>query len=297
MATLDEIQQIISTAAVRVGPSVVGIGDHWRRGSGVVIADGKVLTNAHNLAGEEVGVRFADGRSAVGHVDGADIDGDLAVISVDTSGAAPVAWPSPESSAALGQAVLALSNPGGDALRVTLGFVSGVARAFRGPRGRQIRGSLEHTAQLAPGASGGPVVDVAGNFLGLNTNRLGDGFYLAIPADATLRLRAEALGRGQAPARPRLGIGIAPSHVARRLRRAVGLPERDGLLVREVEEGSRAAQAGLQQGDLIVEAGGRPIVDADDLFAVLDEWSQGASLEIGLVRGIEERTVTIPAAG
>ncbi len=154
--------------------------------------------------------------------------------------------------------VFALANPGGRGLRVTFGFVSGIERTFRGPRGQRITGSLEHTAPLLPGSSGGPVLTAAGQLLGINTNRLGDGFYLAIPADEALRGRADALARGESAQSPRLGVAIAPNHVARRLRRAVGLPETDGLLIRDVEEDSPAARAGLAQGDLIVAAVGSP---------------------------------------
>ena len=145
----------------------------------------------------------------------------------------------------------------GGGSRVTFGFVSSVARSFRGPGGRRIAGSIEHTAPLAPGSSGGALVDAAGRLIGLNTNRIGEGFYLALPADAALRSRVEALGRGESAKRPRLGVAIAPNHVARRLRRSVGLPERDGILVRGVEDGSAAAAAGVEAGDLIVSAGGR----------------------------------------
>ena len=81
--------------------------------------------------------------------------------------------------------------------RLTLGFVSGVARAFRGPRGRRISGSLEHTAPMAPGSSGSALVDGEGRLVGLNTNRVDGGFYLAIPTDAALRARVAALGRGE----------------------------------------------------------------------------------------------------
>ena len=91
--------------------------------------------------------------------------------------------------------MFALANPGGRGLRVTFGFVSGVERTFRGPRGRRITGSLEHTAPLLPGSSGGPVLTAAGQLLGINTNRLGEGFYLAIPADEALRGRVDALAQ------------------------------------------------------------------------------------------------------
>src|SRR5204863_107565 len=128
-------------------------------------------------------------------------------------------------------------------LRVTFGSISGIDRTFRGPRGLRITGSLEHTAPLLPGSSGGPVLDVQGQLLGINTNRLGEGFYLAIPADETLRRRVDALARGESARPPQLGITITPGHLARRMRRAVGLPDAEGLLIRDVAEDSPAARA------------------------------------------------------
>jgi serine protease Do len=290
MSVLDELEQAVREVAERVGPSVVGIGRGRGRGSGVVLADGLVATNAHNLRGEETTVVFAGDRSAVGRVAGVDVDADLAVIAVDTGGAPAIAWADAETR--IGAVVFALANPGGQ-LRTTFGLVSAVGRAFRGPRGRRIAGSIEHTAPLPRGASGGPVVDGAGRLLGIDTNRLGDGFYLALPADAELRRRLDGLGRGEATARPRLGVGIAPARVARQLRRAVGLPERDGLLVRVVEDGGPADRAGLRTGDLVVEAGGRPVTDADQLYEVLDQVGEDQTLTLRVVRGTDELTVTV----
>lgn len=295
MSVIQELQAAIERVATTVGPSVVGIGRH-QRGSGVVIDAGRVLTNAHNLRGETATVTFADGRSAVGRMAGIDLDGDLAVLEVDTAGAAPVAWGGAES-VTVGSVVFgAAASPGGGT-RVTFGTISAVARAFRGPGGRRIAGSLEHTAPLAAGSSGGPVVDARAKFVGLNTNRLGEGFYLALPADAALRQRIEALGRGEPVARPRLGVSLAPAHVARRLRRSVGLPERDGLLVRGVEDGGPASRAGIVEGDLIVQVAGRPVADADALLEAIA--AQPAPYEARIVRGAEELTLTVggPAAG
>jgi serine protease Do len=99
------------------------------------------------------------------------------------------------------------------------------------------------------------------------------------------------LARGDAIARPRLGVAIAPPRVARKLRGAVGLPERDGLLVRGVVDGSPAAAANLERGDLIVKAAGRDIASMDDLFDALD--AAGDKVTLGVVRGTEERTLEI----
>jgi serine protease Do len=291
MAILDEVQAGIAGLAESAGSSVVGIGQRWGAGSGIVLGEGRVLTNAHNVRGDEATVTFADGRTAQGRVAGRDIDGDLAVIDVDTGGAAALPW-ADGAAASIGTPVFALANPGGRGLRVTFGFVSGVDRSFRGPRGRRITGSVEHTAPLLPGSSGGPVVTADGRLVGINTNRLGEGFYLAIPADEALRGRVDALGRGEFSTPPRLGVAIAPGHVARRLRRAVGLPEREGLLIREVTEDSPAAQAGLAQGDLIVAAGGQPLRTVDDLFDALQAAGEG-TVELTVVRGTEERAIQV----
>jgi len=289
MTVIEELQTAVATIAEGVGPSIVGIG-RGTRGSGVVIADGKVLTNAHNLRGDEVTVTFADGRRTRGTVAGWDGDGDLAVIDVDTAGATALTWAS-GADLAVGAAVFGAGASHGGGTRVTFGLVSAVARAFRGPGGRRIDGSVEHTAPLAPGSSGGALLDAAGQLVGINTNRIGEGFYLALPADAALRSRVDALARGESPSRPRLGVAVAPGHVARRMRRAVGLPERDGILVQGIEDDSLAATAGIQAGDLIVEAGGKPITDADDLHAALG--TLDLPFEVKLVRGTDERTVRV----
>lgn len=294
MGLIEELGEAIATVAETAGPSVVGIGNRWRGGSGVVVESGRVLTNAHNLHGDEMRIFFADGRETGGSVLGTDADGDLAVIDTDTGEAPAITWGEGEA-LAIGTPVVAIGNPAGQGVRVTLGFVSGVGRSFRGPRGRRVSGAVEHTAPLLPGSSGGPIVDVGGRLLGINTNRLGKGFYQAIAADTALRERATALGRGESPRRRRLGVGLAPAEVARKLRRAVGLDERDGLLVREVEEGSPAATAGIAEGDLIVGAAGRPVTTGDDLFDAMGSVAADAALEVTLLRGMEERTVTIPA--
>ena len=116
------------------------------------------------------------------------------------------------------------------------------------------------------------------------------------PADEALRGRVDALARGESAASPRLGVTIAPGHVARRLRRAVGLPETEGVLIREVAEDSPAARAGLAQGDLIVAAAGQPVRTADDLFDALQA-AQGGTIELNLVRGTDERTLQVTFGG
>jgi serine protease Do len=332
MDAVTTLQDTIAEAAETVGASVVGLGRGWGHGSGVVIGEGQVLTSAHNLRRDEVTVSFADGRRETATVAGVDSDLDLAVLAVDTGDAPAVKWEpagaadgdvgetggaAGETGVAAGEAggeaaaaprvpgvpgigtpVVALANPGGRGLRATLGFVSSGGRSFRGPRGRRIRGAIEHTAPLPRGSSGGPLVDADGNLVGINSLRLDGGLILAVPTDAAVEERIRLLARGEAVTPHRLGVAIAPPRVARRLRSAVGLPERAGLLVRAVDEDGPAARAGVQKGDLVVEAGGSPTENVEALYTALDGVpAAGGELELMIVRGTEERTVTATFEG
>lgn len=292
MSVLDELTNAAAGVVTEVGPAVVRIGRGGGRGCGVVLGRGVVATNAHNLRGEEALVTFADGRQEVGTVAATDIDGDLAVLRVETGDAPSINWS--DAGAAVGQVVFVVTRSGAGGERVTFGMVSGTERAFRGPRGRRIKGSLEHTAPLPRGSSGSPVVTASGAVVGINTNRLGDGFYLALPADGELQSRLASLSAGESRARPRLGVGLAPAHVAKALRRSVGLEERDGLLVRVVEEGSPAESAGVRQGDLIVAVNGTAVRTADDLFDAME--AGAAELQLRVLRGTEETDITVRLA-
>lgn len=292
MSAVETLQETIGAVAERVGPAVVGLGRGWGVGSGVLIADGQVLTAAQNLRREGLTVAFEDGRREPAEVAGVDADLGLAVLTVDTAGLAAVAW-EPEAEPGIGDPVLALANPGGRGLRTTLGFVSSATRSFRGARGRRVRGAIEHTAPLPRGSSGGPLVDPEGNLLGVNSIRVDGGLILAAPATAAVKERVLLLARGEAPAPHRLGVAVAPPRAARRMRRAVGLPERDGLLVRAVEDDSAAAAAGIERGDLLVSAGGKQIDGLESLYSALDVLpAAGGELELTVVHGTEEREVT-----
>ena len=288
MPVLQELSDVVQRTAERVGRSVVGLGRGWGVGTGVVVEEGRVLTNAHNLGRGEPTVSFADGRRTTGRVAGVDTDLDVAVIDVDSAGAPPIEWAPADAAPGLGDAVLALGNPGGRGLRVTLGFVSAAERSFRGPRGRRIAGALEHTAPLPRGSSGGPLVDPDGRLLGLNAVRMEGGLIIAVPAE---RARVEALCRGETAAPRRLGVAIAPPRAARRLRSAVGLPERPGLLVRAVGERTAAHRAGIERGDLLVAAAETPLEDD------AREHDRRAERAAYLREKLEERAASERAAG
>jgi S1-C subfamily serine protease len=261
-------------------------------GSGVVVAAGRVLTLASRLRGTESQVVLRSGAVAAGSVLASDHDLDVAILEVDTGDAPALEWSGTE--AGLGDAVVALGDPGGSGLRATAGAVSAAPLTLRGRRGRPLPGVIEHTAPLPRGAGGGPLLDADGRMLGINARRHDGGLILALPA-AELRPRVEALLAGRAAAPRRLGVAVLSPRAARRLRGAVGLPERDGLLVRAVEPEGPAGRAGVLRGDLLVRLDGRELGAVEDLYAALD--GATGTVELELVRGADEVTVGVePAA-
>lgn len=290
MSAFDDVSTATRSVGAAAGPSTVAIGRHGR-GTGVVIASGRVLTSAHNLRDRTTQVTFVDGRSEQARVLGSDSDHDVVVLEVDTGDTPALDWAS--APAQVGDVVFAV----GRSLRgerVTFGVVTAVDRAFRGPRGRRINGAVEHTAPMARGSSGGPLVDREGRLLAVNTHRLGEGFYVGLPADADLRARVDTLSSGQSIRGRRLGIAVVPGPVAARMRRRVGLADQPGLLVQGVVPGSPAAEAGVGEGDLVVGVGDADVASVDDLWDVLDAAAETVTLR--LVRGSDQRTVTVSFA-
>jgi serine protease Do len=287
MNAIDELTSTAQAVASQLGGAVVTIGQDGR-GTGVVIAPGKVLTNAHNLRDRTTSVTFSDGRAAQATLAGADGDGDLVVVDVDTASAPAATWA--EVSPQPGDVVFAVSR-GGHRQRISFGMVTTVDLAFHGPRGRTIEGGVEHTAALPRGSSGGPLVNAAGAVVGINTHRVGRGFYVARPVDAALQATIDGLAAGKSVTRPHLGVALAPPEVAAKLRASVGLPAREGLLVRAVEPDSPAAKAGLAEGDLLVAVNRVAVTSLATLYNVLTADTE--TIELTVVRGAEERTVVV----
>ncbi len=280
---LHGLQADIRSAAGPIRLATVSLGRD-SRASGFVIAPNTVLTNAHAVRDRTIQVSFADGHTAQGSVIGADPEGDLAVIQVDTADIGALSW----SEVAPEPGIIVFTGHGRSG--VSLGLVTATGNRFRGPRGRIVTNAFEHNAPLNRGGSGGPVVNVDGQVVGINTSRT-DAGYQAIAASEDLHRRISAMTAGNQVDRPTLGIAIVDAAMARQVRQAAGLPERDGVLISAVASASPAELAGLSQGDLIVRIGETPVESIDDVHTGLSE--SPVSVVLHVVRGTAERTVEV----
>jgi serine protease Do len=270
----------------QLGPSVAGLRWGGRRGSGVVVAQDRVVVLRRSNAGP-IEVALAGQQPRDGELVGSDRRRGIAVVAVPTGDAAAPTWA--DAAARIGDPVFALANPGATGLRATEGRVSSEPLTVRGRHGRAVEGVIEHTAPLPRGAGGGPLVDAAGALLGLNVLRADPGFLLALPA-AVVRPAVERILAGREEG-GRLGVALVPARASRRMRAAVGLPERDGLLVRGVEDGGPAELAGVRAGDLLIGLGGTDLHGVEDVFAALDAAED--AVELRLIRGTEELDVSV----
>jgi serine protease Do len=287
MGALSEIEGEVAGVASAAEGSVVGIGSGWRVATGFVVGEGRVVTSAHRVRDGETTVSFANGDEETGSVTAIDRDLGLAVVEVDTRGADPLTWA--DADPGVGAAVIGLAKPGGRGLRTSLGFVVASGRSIRGPRGRRIEGAIEHSAALPRGAAGGPLLNADGRLVGVNALRVEGGLIIAL--GTSIRSQIESLTRGETTEPRYLGVAVAPPHVARRLQRALGLPERDGVLVRAVQDGTPAARAGIERGDLIIAAAGDAIEGIDALHSAVATASGPLALKV--VRGTDERELEV----
>jgi S1-C subfamily serine protease len=279
--------ELLSTAledlVARTAPSVVAI-EHYRgHGSGVVLApDGYVLTNHHVVEGrKELGVGFADGSYLQASAVGLDPRTDLAVLHVAASDlpALPLA---DSKSMRVGQLVVAIGNPLRFERSVSLGVVSALDRSLAGPRGVLFEGLIQTDAAINPGNSGGPLVNAAGQVVGISTAIVpyAQGLGFAVPAHTASWVSAILIQKGEVK-RPFLGIAARGVELTAAVARELG--QSRAVRIFEVTAGTPAAAAGLQDGDLVLTAGGHPLSSVDDLqrVMVLDD---SGELELDIFR-------------
>jgi len=291
---LDSYSQIVSGVAAELTPKVASLrvtqGGSRRSGESLGSAvsyttDGFLLTNAHVVGSATGGTAlFSDGTSSPFSVVGTDPLSDLAVVRAG-SGAPPPAELGEADELVVGQLVVAVGSPLGLAGSVTAGVVSALGRSLptrSGAAGRLIEDVIQTDASLNPGNSGGALADSRARVVGINTAVAGVGLGLAVPINATTRKIIAALMQHGRVRRAYLGIVSAPTPLPASLHERVG--GRDGLRVAELVADGPAARAGLRVGDILVNAGGRPVTSAQDLQRLMFAEAIGKPLEITVLR-------------
>jgi S1-C subfamily serine protease len=295
-ALLDGYSRTISAVANRVAPSVVNIRVEGRGGgSGFIIArDGFILTNSHVVhGGTQFEVTLHDARTFAAQLIGEDPDTDLAVLRIDAANLQHVRL-ADSSKIRVGQIAVAVGSPYGFQQTVTAGIVSALGRSMRGDSGRLLDDIIQTDAALNPGNSGGPLVNSAGEVIGVNTAVIlpAQGICFAIASNTAQLVAGWLIKEGRIR---RSTIGIAGQNVPLhpRVVRFHKLPRDRGVLVAEVEPHSPAARAGIRVGDTIVGFEGRPIATIDDLHRRLVAAAIGVPSPMMLLRQTEKVFVTV----
>lgn len=302
---LDAYSRAIIQVAEEVGPAVVGItigvqsqrlaAEQAGAGSGVIIApDGYILTNDHVVANARLlQATLEDGRTLAAEIIGTDPATDLAVIRVNAAGL-PFASLGDSAALRVGQLVIAIGNPFGFQSTVSTGVVSALGRALRSRSGRLIENIIQHSAPLNPGNSGGPLVDSRGRVVGVNTAiiMMAQGIGFSIPANTAKWVVSQLLTQGRVR-RGYLGLAGRQRPLERRLVRFHRLSHEYAVEAISVDPMGPAAQAGLQEGDLIIAINGQPLSSVDDLHLFLAEWPIGQEVVLTILRGLERRDLRV----
>jgi S1-C subfamily serine protease len=282
MTTLKEISDSLAAAVEAAASGVVEV--RARRGksaTGIAWDKDHILTSIHAIENKDDVTVIHGDKSTSATVVGDDAGTDLALLKAEGHGATPV----PRGSAAAlrpGELVLAVGRPG--ELQATFGAVVSTNSRQRGWRGGGLEGLVRTDAQLYQGFSGGPLLDAAGNVVGVNSWYYGRGETKSLPVEAATRVAESLLKHGRV-AQPYLGIGTQPIYLSDDVREKTG--HASGLMVISIEAGSPAATAGVVQGDTLVGIGGVAVAGMRDLFRALQGLEVGSKQKLQVVRSGE----------
>jgi S1-C subfamily serine protease len=298
---LDSYSKTVIGAAEKVSPSVVNIevstGDQQRGGSGsgfVFTPDGFILTNSHVVHGaSKIEVTLLDGRRGEAQLIGDDPETDLAVIRINAPNLMFVEF-GDSNKVRVGQLAIAIGNPYGFQYSVTAGVVSALGRSLRSRTGRLIDNVIQTDAALNPGNSGGPLVNSRGEVIGVNTAVIlpAQGICLATAINTANFVAGQLIKEGRVR-RSYIGVvgQVVPLH--RRLVRYHNIAVETGVLVVSTEPASPAWKAGLQEGDVIVAYGDKPVAGIDDLHRLLTDQKVGVEADLIVIRGNEKLTLRV----
>jgi len=263
-------------------------------GSGVIIdgAKGLVLTNAHVIAGgTSIKARLLDGRVLDAQLVGADPDFDVAVLRLAAKDKLPQAAMGDSGDIMIGETAIAIGNPFGYTNTVTTGVISAVGRSLK-HGGGAYTDLIQTDAAINPGNSGGPLINLAGEVIGINMaiQAGAEGIGFAIPINKARRVVAQLVGNGRVtPA----WLGLWGQDVDPRTARYFGLPRPRGLLVTAVLDGGPAAKAGLKPGDLLLAMAGSDLDDKNQYLGALRTSTVGEPLSLTIKRGDRQVAVSV----
>jgi S1-C subfamily serine protease len=280
---LIDLSNDLAEIVAATGASVVRVEARRRLpASGVLWSPDGLIVTAHHVVerDENIVVGLPDGDSTAATLVGRDPTTDLAVLRVEVNELAPPTWAELDDSR-VGHLVLALGRPG-KTVQATLGVVSALGGSWRTRGGGQIDRYLQTDVVMYPGFSGGPLVNAAGNVMGIDTSALLRGTSLTVPTPTVRRVVEDILAHGQVR-RGYLGIGIQPARLPAELADQLG--QKTGLLLVSVEPGGPAATGGLYMGDTIVAVDGQPVRHHDDLLSMLSGDHIGSTVSVSIVRG------------
>lgn len=273
-----------STVAVHARPRQSASGIHWR--PGVIVATDHTIERD-----DDITITLADGKSVPAALAGRDPSTDLAILKVDGA-SLPVAAIGDAAALRVGHMALAVGRFGEGGLGTSLGVVSALSGAWNTWRGGQVDQFIRADVTLYPGFSGGPLVNAAGEIVGINTSGLSRNMGLAIPAATVNRVVDQLLSKGRI-ARGYLGLGLQPVRLPDTLKQAVGTASDTGVIIISIEGGGPAEQAGLFIGDILVTLDGTPVTDTDAVQGLLGPEQIGSALQAKVARGGQPVDVTI----
>ena len=266
-------------------------------GSGFIVsADGYIVTNAHVVENaEEITVRLTDKRELTARVVGADTRSDVAVLKVDAT-SLPVVKIGDSNKLRAGEWVIAIGSPYGFANTVTAGIVSATSRDnLASDPNMDAVPFIQTDVAVNPGNSGGPLLNMRGEVIGINSqifSRTGAfaGISFAIPIDYAYGVAQQLMKTGHVT-RGRIGVGI--TNVTRDLADSLGLAKAQGAAVSNVEEGSPAAKAGVEAGDVILKIDGRNVDGSADLSRTIRGLKPGSKVHLNVWRNGKAHDVTV----
>ncbi len=309
-----DVETAITQSVEKVGPAVVTIvgtipgqmtffgqtGDATVSGSGVFISDkGYILTNNHVVEGtKEVHIILADGTQEKAVLVGTDIYSDLAVLKTDATAPA-VATLGNSDLLNPGESVIAIGSPLGNFKNtVTVGVVSATGRSIDTGNGYQIEDLIQTDAAINHGNSGGPLMNLAGEVIGINTlvvrntnsGDVAEGLGFAVPVNTARAVAEQIIQKGYF-SRPFMGIRF--QQVTPNIAAAYNLPVQWGVYVTEVSQGSPASAAGLQQGDIIFKIGDMTLDETHSYINALFTFKPGDQINLGVMRDGKQVDLTI----